>query len=546
MSRKGIWLLVALILAIMLIAAGCGQQTAARKNTLLPGGEVAEVVSCDALDFTSFDVKGAGGAQGFFFHSALVYETLVGYQQGQIVPRLAESWEMNGREYVFHLKKGVMFTDGSPFNAAVVKLNLEMLKQHSGVQLAWFGAIAQLEAVEVVDEYTVKLIYKQPYYAALQDLTGVWTGMMSPKIFENGNIPYGKTFTATYGTGPYQLALEQSEKGKYYTFVRNEGYWGEKPKAKKYIVKIIPGLDARMMALRAGEVDFVVGERLISQDAVAQFRSDKNFGVKISEERMRTRKLLLNTARGPLMDAKVRKAIACSINKATIIKNILYDMEESADHVLNPNLPYCDVKVVPYEYNQEQARALLEEAGWKQVPGQPIREKEGQPLTLEMIYRTGYGSDTEVAQAVQGQLREIGIDARTAGTEMMTAYNKGTAGEFDIAVSSTYGLPYDPHTYISPMLNNSWDNPAQQGLSRKKEINEKIVRLFQTVDTAEIQEIYSYLLTVLHEEVVNVPIAYSKEVLIFNRNKIKDIDFSGLPNLVDISQITFNLKEYRG
>lgn len=539
MKRKNICVLFAAILLVVLIAAGCGREQKETGGKEASGSDIEVVVGCEATDFVSFDVRSQDDGAGFTCHSALVYETLVSYNRGKIMPCLAETWEVNGKEYVFHLRKGVKFTDGSEFNAAAVKLNLEMFKKHYGEQLEWFGAIAQLAAVEVVDEYTVKLVYKQPYYAALQDFAYPWTGMMSPKAFENGHIPYGRTFTASYGTGPYKLAFDNSEKGRYYTFIRNEDYWGEKPRAKKYIVKIIPALDARMMALRTGEVDFVLGTHLVSYDAVAQLRSDQGFGVKLSEERTRTRNILLNTARGPLMDVKVRRAIEHGTNKIAITENILYGLEVKADYLLNPQLPYCDVTPTPYEYNREKAEALLEEAGWKKVSGNKIREKDGKPLVLKMIYRSGYGSEEDIVQAFQGQLLEIGIDVKATNYEMMTWYRKGMTGAFDITVNNTYGLPFDPHAYISPMRNDGLDNPAQQGLAMKKVIDEKIVKLFETMDASEIQDIYSYLLSTLHEEAVYVPVSYMREVVIFNRNKIEDIDFNGLPNFVDIGKIKF-------
>ncbi|MEG6511745.1 nickel ABC transporter substrate-binding protein [Desulforamulus ruminis] len=531
-------LVLSLLLSCIWLATGCGPGDENReKNQQNSGsGEVEELVTCESVDLGSMDIIGSNG-QGFYYHFPAVYETLVTYQQGKIVPCLAEDWEVNENEYIFHLRKGVKFSDDSLFNAEVVKLNLEMIKKHGGDDTAWFGAIAKLEAVEVVDEYTVKLIYEKPYYAALQDLTSIYlTGMMSPKMYANGNVPYHKT-TQPIGTGPYLLA--EANPDKYYTFVRNENYWGEKPKARKYTVKIIPDLDARMLALRSGEVDFILGSNKISNNAYMQFASDENYGTKLSEERIKTRNILLNTSRGPLADVRVRKAMEHGTNKQEMVDTILYGLEEKADYLLNPRLPYCDVKVTPYEFDKKKAEELLDAAGWKKIEGKDIREKNGRPLTLQMIYRTDLASDEDIVQAFKGQMRDIGIDIKATGYEMMTWYSKGLSGEFDLTVNDTYGVPYDPHTYISPMTNYGADYPAQQGLTMKKELDQKIGRLFETVNEEELQDVFTYVLTTLHEEATNIPLSYSKEMVIYNKSKIKDVEFFGLSNLIDVKAIHF-------
>ncbi len=544
MKKKLLSLMLAvLMLAAIMLMTACGQteDTSAEKQAEEGASdEIEQIIGCESVDFESFDILGSNDSQGFYYHSPNVYETLVRYEGGKIAPCLAESWKINGNECVFNLRQDVKFTDGSAFNAEAVKMNFDMIKSHYAELFSYIGTIAKLQSVEAVDEYTVKLIFDTPYYAVLQDLTASFPGgIMSPKVFENGNIPYVNTFDATYGTGPYKLSTGESEKGKYYTFVRNEDYWGEKAGAKKYIVKIIPDIDARMMALRTGEVDFVLGERMISQDAFSQFKSEKDFEVKLSEERARTRNLLLNTSRELLSDLNVRKAIQYGTNKSEIIENILYAMEEKADYLLDPGLPYCDVKVEPYNYDKTRAEQLLEEAGWVRPEGKRIREKSGKPLALQMIYRSGYGSEENVVQAFQAQMEDIGIDVKITGYEMMAWYGKGLEGEFDITVNDTYGLPFDPHTFISPMKDYGLDYPAQQGLSMKGEIDAKITRMFETVDSKELQNIYSYILTTLHEQAVNVPVSYPKEIVIFNKNKISDVRFNGIPNFTEVKGMSF-------
>ena len=120
---------------------------------------------------------------------------------------------------------------------------------------------------------------------------------------------------------------------------------------------------------------------------------------------------------------------------------------------------------------------MLDKAGWVKVEGKDIRYRDGQPLILEMTYRRGNGSDEEIAQAFQEQMKEIGVDVSITGYEFMTWYSKAMKGEFNLTLNDTYGIPYVPHVYVSNMLKAVVDYPAQQGLTMKDEIVRKIVRL---------------------------------------------------------------------
>ena len=348
--------------------------------------------------------------------------------------------------------------------------------------------------------------------------------MVSPQVFpEDGNARNG--ITEAVGTG--QWILTESVKDKHYVFTRNENYWGEKPKYKKVIVKIIPNAATRVLALKSGQIDIIYGSNLVSQEAFNQLRQDKNLSAKISRQTTRTRNILLNTNSELLKDLNVRKAMAHGLNKQEIIDSVLYGMEEKADFVIHPKIPYCNIDETPYEYNKAKAEELLDNAGWIITAGNDIRSKDGKPLRLEMIYRKDNGSDKEIAQAFQGLMREIGVDVHIIGYEFMTWYSKAMQGEFNFALNDTYGIPYVPHIYVHNMLKAGVDYPAQQGLAMKDEIDKKIVRLFETGDDREIEETYDYILSTLHQNAVNIPLAYQKEVIVFNKNKIKDVDFAG-------------------
>lgn len=182
------------------------------------------------------------------FAQALVYESLVQYSDdGKIIPWLAESWTISpdGKEYVFKLRKDVKFSDGTPFNAAAVKKNFDAVLANSK-RHDWLAFIRQIKDTQVIDDNTFKLVLKDAYYPVLQELALIRPiRFLAPSQFpDNGNT--GEGIKKPIGTGPW--VLSEYKQGEVAVFVRNEHYWGTKPKIDKLVVKIIPDSGSRVVA----------------------------------------------------------------------------------------------------------------------------------------------------------------------------------------------------------------------------------------------------------------------------------------------------------
>ena len=249
----------------------------------------------------------------------LCYEGLVNYENGEIVPCLAESWEFSdgGKALTFHLKEGVTFHDGTPFNAEAVKTDFEFA--HPNPNFSNISAAAKLESIEVVDEYTVTFHYPNPYFAYLMDFCYPETMVLvSPAVLEEGNY---QSMNGVVGTGPY--VYEEIVDGDYVRFVRNENYWGEQPYYDEVIVKYIPDASARLQALQSGEIDLIYGSALLTWDDYQQATSLPNIAGAVAESDSKTRNLVLN-ASGVLSDLKVREAVAYAIDKETLSEGLTY------------------------------------------------------------------------------------------------------------------------------------------------------------------------------------------------------------------------------
>jgi nickel transport system substrate-binding protein len=200
--------------------------------------------------------------------------------------------------------------------------------------------------------------------------------------------------------------------------------------------------------------------------------------------------------------------------------------ENESKSILNPSLPYCDVTYEnDYSYNEAKAVEYLEKSGWILEEGKVFREKDGQKLTLNLMYVTTRGAEEDVSRIFADQMKKIGIEVKLDGVELMVWGSRGFEGDFQLTFNPTYGTPYDPHNYISGMLSFSLDNIAQQGLENKAELDKMIADMTMATDEEEIQKYYTKILNTLMDSGIYVPISYEKQVALFNKEKIKNIEF---------------------
>lgn len=452
------------------------------------------------------------------FAQAMVYESLVRYGDGgEIQPWLATSWEISrdGRVYTFFLRKDVTFSDGTPFDSNAVKMNFDAVLKNR-TRHGWLELISQIEKTEVVDPHTFRMYFKKSYYPVLQELSLVRpVRFLSPKSFPE-DLNTSKGISSPVGTGPWRLV--ESKKGEYDLFERNDTYWGTKPKFKKLLVKVISDTNARAIAFDTGEIDLIYGSgghgsAQISLDDFVRYTKNPNLVTAISDA-MATRVVDINTNRAPTSDIAVRKAILHAINKEALINYIFLGTEKKADTLFSPDVPYCNLNLKPYGYDPDLAGRILDKNGWTKKNGTPYRLKDGKELVLEFCFTGNDALQKSIAEAIQGDLKNIGIKVKLVGEEADSFHARQKNGEFGMIFGNTWGAPYDPHSFCSSMrVPSHADYQAQLGLSMKKELDEKIDRVLTSVDAAERQNLYRDILTTLHQEAVYLPISYMTGIM---------------------------------
>lgn len=162
-------------------------------------------------------------------------------------------------------------------------------------------------------------------------------------------------------------------------------------------------------------------------------------------------------------------------------------------------------------------------------------------MTLEAICVSARTVDEQILMAFKGQMEKLGIEINVATYETNTWFETGLSGEFDISVNDTYAFPQDPQVFAAAMLDYGLDNPAQQGLVQKLEIDNNIRTILTTVDEDELRGAYGYVLTTLQSKAVNLPLSNMHEIAVYNGNKIESFQFFDDPTYCNVRSVV--LKE---
>lgn len=448
---------------------------------------------------------------------SMIYEPLVSYKDGKIVPHLAESWVISpdGKEYTFKIRSNVKFSDGTDFTAKNVKRNLDAVMNNMKLH-TWLGIIPVLDKTEVVDDSTFKLTLKEAYYPTLYDLAVVRPVRMLGDAGFPDDGDTSKGLKNPIGTGPW--VLSDYKKDEYAVFALNPNYWGEKPKVNKVMIKVIPDGETRVLAFEKGELDLIFGEGLISYDAYKQLEKSGKYVTALSDP-VGTRNLILNTMNDKLADLRVRQALHQGFNKKAMVEGVTLGMEEKADHILPGNVPYANVNVQAVEYNVEKAKALLDEAGWKLPSGKNVREKDGKALELELIYDKADLTQKAMAETLQAEWSAIGVKLKITGVELTVYIQRRKANEFDMNFYSNFGAPYDPHSFMTAVLQQGYGvSDTLVALPMKADIDRKVAEGMRTTDEKNRTELFGSVLATLQEQSSILPISYIKKIAVYQKN----------------------------
>ncbi|MBI3711271.1 MAG: hypothetical protein HY246_26815 [Proteobacteria bacterium] len=379
------------------------------------------------------------------FTGCILYDALVRFGEGfKIVPSLAKSWEIapDSLTYTFHLETA-NWADGKPVTSADVKFSLLELSSKYGAKFNSPGRAIQ--DIDTPDPLTVIIRLSKPFGPFLFSLACEQNAAVLPAHVFRGTDVFKNpaTLTAPIGNGPFQLA--EWVRGDHLTFTRNPNYWMKgKPYLDRIIVKIMPDSAARILALQAGEVDFV-DEYYFPLSAHMIFANDPRF--ELQEVSYPSNDLIiLNTRRAPLDKPKVRQALLTALDRNFIHKNVFHDIGAPAVSAIDTRIKWANNPAVNYDkmyaYDPARAAKLLDEAGVR--PG-----ADGTRFAMRVSFDTGRPEYTSWAQAMQRYWQAVGIKVVLEGAERPVVLKRVyTDYDFD-ATLQNYTTSGDPALGIS-------------------------------------------------------------------------------------------------
>jgi len=395
-----------------------------------------------------------------------LFDSLVGRDaENRIVPQLAESWRLvDDVKWQLKLRRGVVFHDGEPFNAETVRFTFQRVldpEQKSPNR----ANVAEIVRVEVVDDYTVNVVTRQPYAPLINRLLDF--AMVPPKyVAEKGN--QGMALRPV-GTGPYRFVeLIKDDRMVVEAFDR---HWRGAPKIKRIVYKPIPEPFTRAAALRNNEVDLVT----TMPPSLAR-ELERAPGIRV--QRVPSSWIIylgLNALKKPLSDVKVRQALNYATDVDAIIRNVLEGNGRKLEGPLTPQMFGYDASIKGYPYGPARARKLLAEAGYP----------DGVEIILESPAGR-YQGDKEIAEALGGQWQKAGFKPKVQVAEWGAYFKRYLAKQFQDAYVLGLGGPMQDADELYNLVSSKG-----RGLYYK---NERVDALFDlgrsTMDQAKRRQIY--------------------------------------------------------
>jgi glutathione transport system substrate-binding protein len=349
-----------------------------------------------------------------------MYQGLYGMDKDmKLVPALAESYEVNegATEFVFHLRRGVTFHDGTPFNAAAVKANIERVANPEN-RLSRRILVSMVKSTEAVDDYTVKFTLAEPFGAFLNNLAHPGTFMVSPAALAQ----YGKDIaTHPVGTGPYKFVSFVTDTVK---VAKNDKYWRPGvPKVDSVTFRAVPESGTRFAMLQAGEAQFIYP---LPPELAKAAQANPNLQV-ITAPSIVARYVALNNMKKPFDDLRVRQALNYAVDKEAFVRVVFSGFGEPLDAPIPPELGF-HAKQGPWPYDPAKAKTLLAEAGY--------------PNGFETeIWGATSTTAKRAMEFVQQQLAAVGVKVTVAPLEagLSTAKLWGVQKPEDATMQMNYG-----------------------------------------------------------------------------------------------------------
>ncbi len=503
MKRFFVVLLALSLLTGMLFAAGSKEKAV---KTLVYGTteKVTDMDPASAYDFHTWEI----------FQN--IYQGLLSYPPGEtnIIPGLAESYTVNdkGDVYTFKLRKGLKFTDGTPFKADAVKWSIDRVIALKG-DPSWL-VTDFVKSVDVVDDYTVRFNLKGPvaYFPALAATVPYFP--VNPNVYPEDKLvrdPSELTGGALVGLGPYKVV--SFKRDEEVVLEANPDYFGTKPKIERIVIRYFADATTMRLALEKGEIDLAY--KTLNPSDIADLSKNSNFNTyKLSGPYIRY--LCFETSESVFKDKRLRKAVGALINRPEIMEKVFLNQNEPLYSMVPKGMIYHtdDFKTALGDGNIALAEKLLKEAGYS----------KDKPLTFDLWYTPSHYGDTEVnmAEVMKAQLEKTPlVKVNLKSAEWATYKDNMHNKQMPAYLLGWYPDYIDPDNYTAAFAGTSgsaglgiyFSDPEWDALFKKEQTN---------TDPKVREEVFKKIQKMWTDECMTVPI-FQGNLFVFTKKNIKGV-----------------------
>lgn len=501
-----------LVLGLALTA--CTQPSATREPSLTLGFETGPL-SLDprlALDAASYRVM------------QLLFNGLVKKDHAsQLIPDLAERWETpTPLTYVFHLRQGVRFHDGTELTADDVKATFDAIRDPTFPSPKQ-GSFAQIREITVVDRYTVRFDLSEPFAPLLLNLT---TGIVPRATADR----LGTEFSAhPVGTGPFRF--QRWEADARLELRSHPDYFEGLPTLERLVYKILPDPTVRVLELEKGTIDFLQND--IPPDLLPRLESNPR--LKVVKAPGTNYAYIGFNLRDPILRSReVRRALAHAINRPDIIAHVLRGLAMPAEGILPPTHWAYASDVPAYGYDPGRARALLDAAGYPE-PGAGVPRFS---LTLKISQNE---LQKRIAEALQAQLKAVGIAVTLQSFEWGTFFAQITSGNFQLYTLTWVGVT-DPDIFYYIFHHESLPpKGANRGHYIDPDVSTLIERGRRTLDLDGRKGIYRAIQRAVAEDLPYISLWFSTNVAAM-RGDLQGFELYPAGDLTSLKRVSLERK----
>lgn len=485
-------------------AAATALPVSATEITVPEGESVSQetdVVGAMLVDFTTMDPMDtsdtlSGGIQ------RLIMDGFFGFDdEMEIIPMLAESYEANddATEYTLHLRQGISFSDGTPFDAEAAKANLDRWgDENLGLKRTTLLCNV-IDSTEIIDDYTVKVHLQEPFGAFIATLAHPACVLMSPQVIAQGNDACAEN---PVGTGQYTFV--EWVAGDHATVELNKDWWGYDPEIcggealaesdagfKSITFRPVAENATRVAMLQAGDADFIWP---VPTESMATLAADTNVYVG-AEEGIVVRYLFMNNQKAPFNDVRVRQAMNYAINKDAYVAVVKNGLASPATSIMGPATQHYKAND-PYEYNPEKAKELLAEAGYP----------DGFETTLICASTT---TNLKQAEFLQQQLAQVGItmninslESAVVNDTVENVSGPGSEAEVELYIIGWSSSTGDADWAIRPLLAIESEPPMSYNICyyENEEFDNLLYEALATADESVRAEKYAEAQDIVWED----------------------------------------------